>query len=367
LYRQIRFLANGKARVLESVMLRSAKIALSILLSLSAIACGSPRDYFIEAPGADSEQLEDLFGLLDSGRLVPDERYAVIQKISTSLSDARDYTRLVSFLSDVVATDPDGPYNARHLLSIAWAYSRQDADEIAALYYDRILKNYPDLTINGESIHFACLRRLIELSADDAERIEFRRELIARFPDKVDMGGELFLLGNDYEAIGDWDAALDAYRRFLPSFVVDIPGHPDAVQYAQQFIDLATIRKDWTYETLDELLAAVSQAMAAGNARALSKIRAKVGFFAMDWYQDKTDGNSQVIFDFGAFTSGTRIQRAPALDPSSNSREAFLRTWGWTERISVWYLYFRKVNFPADPEVHGRWEWAGIYFGEKMQ
>jgi len=25
------------------------------------------------------------------------------------------------------------------------------------------------------------------------------------------------------------------------------------------------------------------------------------------------------------------------------------------------------VNFPADPKVHGNWEWAGIYFGEKMQ
>jgi len=112
-------------------MPRSANFALSILLCLSAIGCGSPRDYFIEAPGADAKQLEDLFGLLDSDRLVADERYAVIQKISTSLSDARDYTRLVSFLSDVVATDPDGPYNARHLLSIAWAYSRQDADEIA--------------------------------------------------------------------------------------------------------------------------------------------------------------------------------------------------------------------------------------------
>jgi hypothetical protein len=181
------------------------------------------------------------------------------------------------------------------------------------------------------------------------------------------MGAELFLLGNDYEAMGDWDAALDAYRRFLPAYGTEVTGHPDAIQYAQQFIDLATIRKDWTYETLDELIQAVSVAMATGNARTLSRIRAKVGFFAMDWYQDKSDGNSQVIFDFSAFTSGTRIQRAEALDPSSNSREAFLRTWGWTERISVWYLYFRKVNFPADPEVHGRWEWAGIYFGEKIQ
>ncbi len=347
--------------------MRLSTSSLAILLCAVTLGCSSPRDYFIRAPGADPRQLEDLFGLLDSGKLGLDERYAVTQKIASSLSAVGDHARLVDFLSDVVARDPEGPYNARHLLAIAWAYSRQGSEDVAALYYDRILKNYPDLTVNGESIHLACLKRLITLTPDPAPRIEFRRELIARFPDKIDMGAELFLLGNDYESMGDWDAALDAYRRFLPAFEADIPGYPDAIQYAQQFIDLATIRKDWTYETLDELIEAVSAAMAAGNARSLSRIRAKVGFFAMDWYQDKADGNSQVLFDFSAFTSGTRIQRAPALDPSSNSREAFLRTWGWTERISVWYLYFRKVNFPADPEVHGRWEWAGIYFGEKIQ
>jgi len=332
-----------------------------------AMACSSPKDYFIAAPGTDQEQMRALFGLLDSSSSSADERYAVIQKIASSLSAAEEYQRLVGFLSGVVAEDQAGPYNSRYLLSIAWAYSRQGADDIAALYYDRIVKNYPDLTVNGESIHLACLRKLIVLTDDPARRIEFRRELIARFPDRVDMGTELFLLGNDYEALGDWDSALDAYRRFLPSFIAEVPGHPDAIQYARLFIDLATIRKDWTYATLDELIAAVSEAMATGNARSLSRIRAKVGFFAMDWYQDKDDGNSQVLFDFGAFMAGSRIQRAAALDPSSNSREAFLRTSGWTERISVWYLYFRKVDFPADPEVHGRWEWAGIYFGEKMQ
>jgi len=348
-------------------MVNSARLSFIVLACAAALSCSSPRDYFLRIPGADSAQLSELFGLLDSGTLEKDDRYAVTQKISRILAAGGDYPRLVNFMSDIVAKDPEGPFNASYLLTIAWAYSQNGADQVSRLYYDRILKNYADLAIGGESIHLACLKRLIALSEDPAKRIEYRRELIARFPDMIDMGTELFLLGNDYEAVGDWDSTLDAYRRFLPAYAREIPGRPDAIQYAQQFIDLATIRKDWAYETLDELLSAVSTAMATNNARSLARIRAKVGFFAMDWYQDKSDGNSQVLFDFSAFTSGTRLHRAPALDPSSNSREAFLRTWGWTERISVWYLYFRKINFPADPEVHGRWEWAGIYFGEKIQ
>jgi len=48
----------------------------------------------------------------------------------------------------------------------------------------------------------------------------------------------------------------------------------------------------------------------------------------------------------------------------SNSDEVFLRTWGWPVVVPVWHLYFRRVHFPADPAVHGRWEWVGVYYGD---
>jgi len=321
----------------------------------------------MDAAGADRGQLGELFDLLDEGNLGADERFAVTQKIGSSLMDTGDDGRLISFLSDEVTAHPDAPYNARHLLTIAYAYSRQGADDIAVLYYDRIIKNYADLEVNGESIHFACLRKLLELIPEPERRIEYRRDLIAKFPRRIDMGAELFLMGTEYEALGEWESAIEAYRRFMPYYGSEIPGHPDAAQYAQSFIDLATTPKDWTFETLDQLIARVKQALDAGDSRSLSRLRAKVGFFAMDWHQDKDDGNSQVQFDLSVFMAGGRIRYNDALDPSSNAREAFLRTTGWTERMPSWYLYFRKVDFPADPEVHGRWEWAGIYFGEKMQ
>lgn len=44
----------------------------------------------------------------------------------------------------------------------------------------------------------------------------------------------------------------------------------------------------------------------------------------------------------------------------------FLRTIGWSYRVETWYLYFRRVNFKADPSIDGKWEWAGIFFGEKL-
>jgi hypothetical protein len=50
---------------------------------------------------------------------------------------------------------------------------------------------------------------------------------------------------------------------------------------------------------------------------------------------------------------------------SASGNEATLKTTGWNFRPPIWYLYFRRVDFPADPEINGQWEWAGVYFGEK--
>lgn len=335
-------------------------------LCAAAVSCSTPRAYYLDAAGADRSQLGELFRLLDSDDLGADERFAVTQKIGSSLMDTKDYGRLISFLSDEVAAQPNAPYNARHLLTIAYAYAKQGARRVEALYYDRIVKNYADLVVNGESIHYACLKKLLALVPEPERRIEYRWKLIDRFPDRIDLGAELFLLGTEYEALGDWDAAIDAYRRYMPYYASEIPGHPDAAQYARSFIDLATTPKDWAYESLDDLVARVKASLDAGDSRGLSRLRAKVGFFAMDWHQERDDGNSQVQFDLSVFMNG-RIRYSDQLDQSSNSREAFLHTTGWTERMPSWYLYFRKINFPADPEVHGRWEWAGIYFGDKLQ
>ena len=61
-----------------------------------------------------------------------------------------------------------------------------------------------------------------------------------------------------------------------------------------------------------------------------------------------------------------RVYADAELHPDSSDREAFLRTAGWTARVTTWYLYFRRVDYGIDPRVDGTWEWAGIYFGEKV-
>jgi hypothetical protein len=345
-------------------MLLIAAIAGAILPLAS---CSSDRGIFIAGSRSEKAELKELFTLLDRDKIDPIERFAAVRQISSILLREKEYGRLSILLTDLATERPDDPYAAWYLFATAYVYDLEGSSPIAALYYDRIVKNYPDLEVDSASLHYQCLKRLIDTVQAPERRIEYYKDLIARFPDRVDMGSVYFLLGKEYEKVGEWDLAVKTYAKFLPYFGSTIPGYPDAFQYARNVVDFYNSPKDWTYEDLGVLVDKVKAALGAGDPYRLRTYRAKVNFFAMSWHQDENDVNSQVLFDFTEFMSGGRIYYADTLDPSSGPRDAYLKTWGWSERISTWYLYFRKINFPADPEIHGRWEWAGIYFGEKMQ
>jgi hypothetical protein len=352
----------------------AAVLALAAALALGACDWASAafrsdrlaENYYVTGDPADRTALRDLFGLLDAEPAAGEERFTVVREIANELLKQAEYGKLGNFLTAWVSRHPDDPYDAYLLLMTAYIYLRQDAAPVAAYYFDRIVKNYPDLIVRGESVHLACLKKLIELSNDPAQRVWYYNELISRFADQIDMGSAYFMLAQSYERIGEWDAAIRTYTKFLPYYGSSIPGFPDAFGYAKMLVDFNNSPKDWTFETLGSLVDAVKAALDAGSASKLQRYRAKVNFFAMSWEQEAADSNSLVEFSFADFLIGNRIRYAAELDASSNANEAYLRTWGWSQRISTWYLYFRKIDFPADPEIHGRWEWAGIYYGEKF-
>ncbi|MCL2478924.1 MAG: tetratricopeptide repeat protein, partial [Treponema sp.] len=201
---------------------------------------------------------------------------------------------------------------------------------------------------------------------DPEQKVWYYEELISRFSDQIDLGVSYFMLGQAYEQIGEWNSAMQAYTQFLPYIDTNVPGFPDAYTYAKHQVDFNKSDKNWTFDSLNSLVTAIKSALDAGSYVRVEQYRAKVNFFARSWEQEAGDDAGMAEFNLADFMRVSRIHYAATLDAGSNANEAYLRTWGWSQYISTWYLYFRKIDFPADPEIHGRWEWAGIYYGEKF-
>jgi hypothetical protein len=322
-------------------------------------------DYYLTGTKTQQAMLSDLFSLLDRETKPGPVQFSIVREIAVAYIRQEEYATLINFLNARVAKEPDDPYNAFYLHMIAYSWSLLDAVPVAARYFDLVLKNYPDLTVAGKSIHMECLSKLITLIHDPEQQVLYYQELISRFPDKIDMGRAYFMLAQAYEQTGEWHSAIEAYSKYLPYAGTIIPGFPNADHYAKQLVDFNNSPKDWAFENVNTLVAAIKAALDSGNANRLWQYRAKVNFFARSWAQEDTDDSGMADFNMTEFMHGSRISYTNSLDASSNASEAYLRTWGWAQ-YSTWYLYFRKIYFPADPEIHGWWEWAGVYYGEKF-
>ena len=316
-----------------------------------------------------SQTQAQLATLLEDSALSDQTRYAVINRLANNLYNADDKNGMALFLSNWVETHPDDSYNAYWLLLVAQAYLEADAKPVAEYYFERILRNYPDLLVQGKSVHFLSLQHLIHISTNATNRISYFNALITRFPANVSTTELYVRLAKEYEKEGEWAQALKSYALFLEqpdASTIQILDLPNAYDNARQMVQFSQSSKNWTFESLDALETAVKNAITNYDWRALDRYRSKVNFFAMSWKASESAENALESFSMHDFMRGNRIRYNATLDDTSNPNEAYLRTTGWSLYINVWYLYFRKINFPVDPEIHGRWEWAGIYYGEKL-
>lgn len=343
-------------------------ISLLFLLSILCCSCSQNRYSYLYA-GLDKQQKEQkiLVALLEK-ETDAHIRFALIDKIAANLQAAHKIKSLTIFLQSVIYSSKDNAYNAYFLLRLAAIYRQIHEDAIAAHYFEYIVQNYADMLVNGQSIHLLCLKNLIELVSDGTQLIVYYSRLLADFYTDFDPARAYFMLAQAYEKQGEWQLAIQAYTQFLSlhRFDVIIHGIPDSYGYARKIVDYSTSRKNWTFNSLDELVETIKTAIYSRDYTTLERCRSKVNFFAMSWKQEASDMQQQSDIRLRDFMRGTHITIAATLDPSSTPYEAYLRTSGWQQYIRTWYLYFRKVNFPADPVIHGRWEWAGIYYGEKF-
>lgn len=346
-------------------MRRLPALAVVLLSLLLLFGCASQDEgFYLVGNEEQQEETAELFRLLEETE-DPRRQVALIEHISSHLLAVGYPSRMRILLTSHVESHPRDPYNAYYLFLVAQSYE-DTSPEMAQHYYARLVGNYSDVTVRDSSAHYLALSRLIDMTEEPAERISYYKRLIQEFPERVDRGKMHYYLARSYEELGEWDAAFASYKDFLEYPNTQIRGYPNAHEDIRQDVAFYESSKNWTMDNLDDLVSAIKYALWRQDPNMLLRFRGQQNFFAMSWEQEEMDFNSQDPFNLGIFAERSRVRYAREIDVNSNSREAYLRTWGWSHRIPTWYLYFRRIDFPADPEVHGDWEWAGIFFGEAM-
>lgn len=293
--------------------------------------------------------------------------FPVVERVAAAIGEHHGETEMVGFLTRHIQRFPSDPNNGYFLTLVGDVYLDSGSAAVARQYYRRALLAFPDVHIRSVSSHRVAVNRLLTIVDDPLERIDYLSYLMANHADEIDRGLVSYYLGDAAEAAGRWDEAYRAYRAFMEHPDTRVPGVPEAREIIGRRLAFYDSTKRWVVRDLDELVAAIKGALWRQNTAQLLRYRAMVNFFTMSWEQEAGDANSEIpSFDIAAFLRRSRVRFADELDLSSNATEAYLRTWGWSHRIPTWYLYFRKVDFPADPEIHGTWEWAGIYFGDAI-
>ncbi len=343
----------------------TAYIVILVVLLITAGCSTGTTPYYLAGTKEQRKELVQLSKMLKEQTPSPESNFIVIQEIIKILHSTGDLEKLNLFLTTYVEQNSNDPFNAYYLLVVAQNYLDKGADPFAVLYFERILNNYTDLLVHGTSVHYTCLSNLIKLVKDPDVRINYYKELLARFKKKIDPGPLYYYLAKTYEKLGEWDLAIQAYKNFMKYPEAKIPGHANAHKEIKPIIDFYDYHnKNWTMANLDDLVNKIKYAIRKRDYRRLMRYRAKVNFFTISWEQEKVPAKKEFLSNLNVFMH-QRIRYAAKLDRDSNSKEAYLKTWGWSYRIRTWYLYFRRVYFPADPEIQGQWEWAGIYFGDK--
>jgi tetratricopeptide (TPR) repeat protein len=341
------------------------KIFLTIILISLFLSCTSEKYHFYLGTKNDKKLLQ-LFTLLDEADSKEEPQmevhYTIMNRIISEYKAAGESDKMNLFLTDYISTHKNDPYMAYYLLTIAENHKSKNSRVVAETYFRRILYNYPDLIIKGQSIHNIILEELAFNSDNYEERVYAFEELLARFPGEIEKGQIYYYLGKSYAELGFWDEAFTAYENFLKSPDTEIAGDPNARLNLTDLLRFHRSDKSWTRTDLNQLVINIRSAIYQRSGSKLKRYKADK-FFTMSWSQDETDMFTHTNLDVASFLNpGVQVKRD--LDPMSNESEAFLRSWGWSYRIRTWYLYFKKIDYPADPEINGRWEWAGIYFGD---
>ena len=332
---------------------------------IAAASCTNVDDYYLS--NASDPEVRELYRLV-AQEDDPQVRAVAMERLAGFLLIESGPQPLIAYLTTYVERNPKDKYGGLYLYIVARSYLETGAPTLARYYFERMVHGYSDVMNGTLSLRRAALEQLVELSGDPEERVIYYRMLLDEYGDEVDRGLLSYRLAENQAKLGDWDAVYATYRHILRYPGLNVPGDPTAYRRIRERVDFYDSRRNWLLPTVEDLRRTITWALANKDTATLARYQAGVNFFTRSWEQDFDDPNTTPNWNIGGIL---RLTRSLTIDRqvqmSADGNEAYLWTYGWGGlRIRTWYLYFRRVHFPPDPEIHGTWEWAGVYLGERL-
>ncbi len=208
---------------------RSApNFVLFTFLALIFVSCTQENSFYIQGDRVQKKELRTLFSLLNEYGPTgarPDNlaRFATARKIAALLIADEKKALAASFLLDL--GDPEDEYAPWYLFSAAAAYESAGDLPLAIPLYERLIKTQPDLLVEGNSLHYQALLRLVRSDAGPERKIEYYRDLIVRFPDAEDIALPIFSWPRNTKISGQWERSDEFLCGLcLPYFATQGPG-----------------------------------------------------------------------------------------------------------------------------------------------
>ena len=146
-----------------------------IITSLYTVSCIN-NEHYISVERDDRREFNTLHDALYS-ETVFEKKFIIMRQIFDLFDGVIGNGELNLFLTTYVEKNPLDPFNGYYLMIVARNYRDELAYPFAVHYYERILKNYQDLLVQGQSIHFLCLKDLVKFVKDPEIRIVYYKDL----------------------------------------------------------------------------------------------------------------------------------------------------------------------------------------------
>lgn len=242
-----------------------------------------------------------------------------------------------------------------------WEIGNKD---VAVFYMLKINENIYPVEYNYNPIGYYIAKRIINSETSNKIKEKMYNLLLTNYKNIIDIPYTLLEFSKLYKEELEINKSVKIMQEILkyPIINEDIEETIN-IDYIKSEINFNNYQKNWIYQDLETLIINIKNAIEKQDKVLLDSFVSKNDFTIKLF--EKENKRRWTYYELKVHDKwSSRISFSPKLEEFSNNNEAFLKTSNWNFiDMRVWYLYFKKVNYPYDIKVNNGWEWAGILLG----